>query len=937
MDKKMTGRTTDAKDDGTEIRKINKDEAAFIVGPQGKTKNKLSNASGAQIDLVDQKGQSHLEVRGGPQERWRALKYIDYVISQRSGPVKIDESQHAEDLTILLVPADTVSFIIGKGGAHLRMVEEEWWTLLFFLQVNPKNPPANVDPNALYKLAIFGSPRSRRGAELKVMAAVENKVPGYFTKNATTMESRAEGFDTDTILIGEDDYKYALGKGGNTRKKVARASGCIVEYIGRVAYFSGAKRERVRAREYLQWWLQQCNGESAAVEHRGRDDVTIIMVPKHCVGFLTGRTGNALRQIEDETNTFCFVEGVSADGVDETQRPVLILGRQEDRRLAENIIMDRLSQKLDDASMMGDGGYGDSRWGGTWRPTGQFAKGKGGRGKDRWHKGGGYGSYGGKGDYYGLGRSMDYGGNSMLPEPPLERPVGKDTTSEFLSVTEEDAAFLMGQGGRTKKKICAVSGAFLELKTSKASGESTLEIAGTQEQRDKARKYVDIVMRQRLGPVRIDDAEQHDDLTIIEVPQEAVSFVTGHKGSFLRMVEEEFGTLLFFINFSKTNREGKDQLEKLAIFGSERERRGAELKVMAAIEIKQDGYFTSRDEQLPLIDTAEGFATDRMPISEEDYSYALGKGGSTRKKIARASGCIIEYIGRHAYLSGTKEERNRAQVYLHWLFQQRVGPVEVDYAARTDVTVLHVPKDCVGFVTGHKGTSLRAVEESTGTFCFIEGGRDDPNRDPKPLLIFGTAEAREAAEKRLLERIEQKLETGWVYEDYGGGGSGGYHQESGKGDKGKSRDGMRRPGRNGKGGGPPDYRAVPQTENMPAGASPSTPAGKAEQSDQEDDAAWGDWGGFSDDEGANPQSTPCTSGVNLTGALHDSTPVKQTPHGQPPGSATSASARQKELFAEHAKAVEEPDLPPQLLHEEAWPELGGMGASSGGPKKGKRR
>jgi len=76
----------------------------------------------------------------------------------------------------------------------------------------------------------------------------------------------------------------------------------------------------------------------------------------------------------------------------------------------------------------------------------------------------------------------------------------------------------------------------------------------------------------------------------------------------------------------------------------------------------------------------------------------------------------------------------RAREYLLWLFRQRVGPVEVSYDGREDVTVLQVPKDCVGFVTGHKGTALRSVEDATGTFCFIEGGRSDPNRDPKPLL-----------------------------------------------------------------------------------------------------------------------------------------------------------------------------------------------------------
>lgn len=54
------------------------------------------------------------------------------------------------------------------------------------------------------------------------------------------------------------------------------------------------------------------------------------------------------------------------------------------------------------------------------------------------------------------------------------------------------------------------------------------------------------------------------------------------------------------------------------------------------------------------VDDEEGFATDRIPIRDEDYSYALGREGATRKKLARASGAVLEYVGRMAFISGEK-------------------------------------------------------------------------------------------------------------------------------------------------------------------------------------------------------------------------------------------------------------------------------------------
>lgn len=891
----MPASSTDGKDEGKDVRKVTKDEAAFILGAGGKTKTKLSNVSGTTIDLTELRGNekhmSQIEIRGGAKERKCAMKYINYVIAQRLGPVNIDASLHPDDLTILEVPGETVSLITGAKGSYLRSVEDEWWTLLFFLSVNPKNPIVHTNPNHVEKLAIFGPERNRRGAELKVMAAIENKISGYFTKNAIPRESPKEGFDTDTMLIAVDDFSYALGKNGNTRRKLARASNCIVEYIGRLAHFSGLKKERARAKEYLQWLLLQRIGENANVDHRGREDVTVIMIQRSCVGYVTGTRGSSLRSIEEETNTFCFIEGKVSDN-EEAQKPLLIFGRAEDRRFAESLVWERLSAKFDEKESDRDSGR---------KGKGRGAKGESSKGKKN-----------GKGE---KGHAEQ-----------IERPVGPDISSDYQPISGMDAAFIMGSGGKTKAKISGASGAFLLLQ------KNSLEICGTKEERARASEYVNIIIKQRSGPVKMEDIENSADLTMMDVPAEAVSFVTGKNGAFLRMVEEEFRTLLFFINYNKVKR--RDQSERLAILGPERERRGAQLKIMATVEMKLVGHFTSKDGHMTRADPREGFATDRLLIQEEDYSYALGKGGSTRKKIARASGCIIEYVGSYAYMAGNLKERRCAREYLGWLFCQRVGPVEVKYAGRDDVTVLLVPKDCVGFVTGNKGVHLRQIEEETGTFCFIEGGRDDPYRDPKPLLIFGQPDARTSAECRLRERVELKVQTGWVDEDKvddvetGNGERNGNYREKGNGkEKGV-----------GKGERPTSSSGMASVESATA-HHVSAPAEIDDSSSSSDGEAWGDWGGDSDTEQKESlQKTlkaevAATAIVGSNGSAHVEMQVEKASNGM---AKWSEQPVPQQFKAERAKGDQELELPPQLVHEEAWPELGGGGLRSA-PKKGKKR
>ena len=75
--------------------------------------------------------------------------------------------------------------------------------------------------------------------------------------------------------------------------------------------------------------------------------------------------------------------------------------------------------------------------------------------------------------------------------------------TERMTVTDSDAAFILGKGGKTKEKIARVSKCKLDL--SERNRESVLEINGTENNRRRARKYIKCVMAQRVGPVRDED------------------------------------------------------------------------------------------------------------------------------------------------------------------------------------------------------------------------------------------------------------------------------------------------------------------------------------------------------------------------------------------------------------------------------------------------
>merc|ERR1719454_798901 len=115
-------------------------------------------------------------------------------MAQRTGPVHVTEDYDDGDLTMLLVPQETVGFVTGRAGNFLRTIEEEWGTLMFFCEISKGSHSGGKDYE---KLAIFGGVRGRRGAELKVLSAVETKKPGYFEEIRPEVTSRDKGKNDD--------------------------------------------------------------------------------------------------------------------------------------------------------------------------------------------------------------------------------------------------------------------------------------------------------------------------------------------------------------------------------------------------------------------------------------------------------------------------------------------------------------------------------------------------------------------------------------------------------------------------------------------------------------------------------------------------------------------------------------------------------------------
>lgn len=272
-------------------------------------------------------------------------------------------------------------------------------------------------------------------------------------------------------------------------------------------------------------------------------------------------------------------------------------------------------------------------------------------------------------------------------------------------------------------------------------------------------RYLKCVIAQREGVVYVNrTADDDDNLSVLDIPTESVGFVTGRAGNFLRTIEEEWTTLM---NFGEYDDHVKPRnSETLMIFGEQRARRGAELKIMSAVECKVPGYFTEIFPKENTVSDNPEFDTDVMWLRKDEISYALGPKGNTRKKIAAASGCVVEYIGEVAVFSGTADQRKRARQYIGWLFDQLNGPVQLDTTGLKNVTAMDIPTECVGYITGSRRAALGSVEQEWGVIMFFLDTRmkeRDQEKNSERLLIFGPTRGRKGAELKVMSSVETKL------------------------------------------------------------------------------------------------------------------------------------------------------------------------------------
>jgi len=472
------------------------DEAAFLAGSAGgEAIRRIAEASATTIKAGDRF--RYLDIFGDALSRMRAEKYVDFVINQMDGVFRVDDSDLNNDCSIVEVPGSVVGFVTGKHGSFLRQLEKKWGVIMFFAQYDGRlNKPFQAlrTGDHAETLLIFGRRRFRRGAQLTVMGAVEDNVPGYYSDATRERGEMFEGqfcrtsdsadWGTTTMEVEDKLVPYAVGKKGSTLTKLMQASGALVQYINNLAYFSGSEKQQKRAGEYLTWLLDALEGPIQVNNVHRRSDATAVMVPASEVGFITGAKRIGLSRMEEEWGVLMVFEGEHgqrAEAIPDEFVTLLIFGE---------CARSRKGAELDTMCSI------------EFKQKGFCTKNLENRGSEK-----------------------------------------EGFDMEYWEMSEVEVSFCLGSGGQTRRKVANASGAILQFVGLFCC------IGGTRAERRRCWDYLQWLMHQMTkSPDAFIDTRGHEDVTEVELKglmNKAVGVVTGRNGNRLRNIEKETGTLCF--------------------------------------------------------------------------------------------------------------------------------------------------------------------------------------------------------------------------------------------------------------------------------------------------------------------------------------------------------------------------------------------------------
>ncbi|XP_070780322.1 far upstream element-binding protein 3 isoform X2 [Enoplosus armatus] len=343
----------------TEDFKVPDKMVGFIIGKGGEQISRIQLESGCKIQIASDSGgmlDRPCTLTGSPENIDQAKRLLTEIVEQcRYGPGFHSEMDGNSSIQQILIPANKVGLVIGKGGETIKQLQERTGVQMIMIQDDPM--PTGADK----PLRITGDPHKVQQARELVVKLIRDKDQGDFRVGRADFGSKMGGSSLD-VVVPRFAVGIIIGRNGEMIKKIQNDAGVRIQFKqddgvspDRVAQVMGQPdhcHHAVHLINELVQTAQERDGFGGIVGRRGRGDCNMggpgglqevtYAVPADKCGLVIGKGGETIKNIKEQSRAHVELQRNPPPNTDPNVRIFSIRGTPQQLEKARQLIDERI-------------------------------------------------------------------------------------------------------------------------------------------------------------------------------------------------------------------------------------------------------------------------------------------------------------------------------------------------------------------------------------------------------------------------------------------------------------------------------------------------------------------------------------------------------------------------------------------------------------------
>uniref|UniRef100_A0A4W6CVM0 Far upstream element (FUSE) binding protein 3 n=1 Tax=Lates calcarifer TaxID=8187 RepID=A0A4W6CVM0_LATCA len=343
----------------TEDFKVPDKMVGFIIGKGGEQISRIQLESGCKIQIASDSGgmmDRPCTLTGSPENIEQAKRLLSEIVEQcRYGPGFHSEMDGNSSIQQILIPANKVGLVIGKGGETIKQLQERTGVQMIMIQDDPM--PTGADK----PLRITGDPHKVQQARELVVKLIRDKDQGDFRAGRADFGSKMGGSSLD-VVVPRFAVGIIIGRNGEMIKKIQNDAGVRIQFKqddgvspDRVAQVMGQPdhcHHAVHLINELVQTAQERDGFGGVMGRRGRGDSNMggagglqevtYAVPADKCGLVIGKGGETIKNIKEQSRAHVELQRNPPPNTDPNVRIFSIRGTPQQLEKARQLIDERI-------------------------------------------------------------------------------------------------------------------------------------------------------------------------------------------------------------------------------------------------------------------------------------------------------------------------------------------------------------------------------------------------------------------------------------------------------------------------------------------------------------------------------------------------------------------------------------------------------------------